>query len=190
MESKAQNFCSCLSLSIPYIHTIPPFTGQRCPSSLSTGCCLVRFHPFFTFSTTAVLPFTFVILQPLCETDETHRMFYFHNISILSIETQAGIPRMTLKKSLFTFYNITLQEDDLARVLLNRAPFSQLREGVFMYHFWKILCSSLLKNSPIVSLTGTMKRHQYCQIQPRVIRATIKYDVYRNYLLQYKNNQT
>lgn len=64
---------------------------------------------------------------------------------------------MTLKKSLFTFYNITLQEDDLARALLNRAPFSQLREGVFMYHFWKILRSALLKNYPIVSLTGTMK---------------------------------
>lgn len=44
-ESKFQNFCSSLRLSIPHIHTIPPFAWQRCPSSLFTGCYWVRFHP-------------------------------------------------------------------------------------------------------------------------------------------------
>lgn len=62
----------------------------------------------FTFSTKAILLFTFVILKLLSETDEAPSMFYFHNIYILLIETQASISRMTLKKSLFTFYNITL----------------------------------------------------------------------------------
>ena len=46
---------------------------------------------------------------------------------------------MTLKKSLFMLYNITLQEDDLVSDLLKQIPFSQLREVVFMYNFGKIL---------------------------------------------------
>lgn len=134
-ESKAQNFCSSLSLSIPHIHTMPPFAWQRCPSSLSTGCCWVRFHPFFTFSTNADLLFTSVILQPLSETDEAPSMFYFHNIYILLIETQSSISRMTLKKSLFIFHNITLQEDDLTSVLFKQVPFSQGRKVVFNVSF-------------------------------------------------------
>lgn len=95
-ESKSQNFCSSLSLSIPHIHTIPPFAWQRCLSSLFTGCYWVRFHPLP--SQLKQFFFTFVILQPLSETDEAPSMFYFHNIYILLIETQASISRMTLKK--------------------------------------------------------------------------------------------
>lgn len=131
--------------SIPHIHTMPPCAWQRCPSSLSTGCCWVRFHPFFTVLTKAVLLSSFVIFQPLSETDEASSMFYFHNIYIVLIETQASIQRWHWR-SLFTFYNITLQEDDLASVLLKQVPCSQLRDVAFMYHFGKILMNYVFFN--------------------------------------------
>lgn len=116
------------------------FAWQRCPSSLSTGYCWVKFHPFFTCSTKIVLLFTFVILQPLSETDEAPSMLYFHNICMILIETQARITRMTLKKSLFSFYNVTLQ-DYLASILFKQVQFSW-RTGFYVSCFGRFLCST------------------------------------------------
>lgn len=106
-ESKTQNFCSSLSLSIPHTHTMPPFCMTEMPKFIINRLPPSEISSFLYFSTKAVL-FTFVILQLLSETDEAPSMLYFHNIYMILIEMQASITRMTLKKSLFAFYNITL----------------------------------------------------------------------------------
>lgn len=97
---------------------------------------------------------------------------------------------MTLKKSFSHFTTGLYKKMILLVFSWNKFPFSQLREMLFMYHLWKILMVYIFFKFSIVSLTGTVKWHQYCQIQPRVIITTIKYHVSRNYLFKYKKESS
>lgn len=67
-------------------------------------------------------------------------MLFFHNIYMILIGTQARITRMTLKKSLFSFYNVTLQ-DYVASILLKQVHFSW-RSGFYVSFFGRVLCST------------------------------------------------
>lgn len=136
-ESEAQNFCYSLRLWIPHTHRMPPLAWQRCLSSLSTGCFWVREISSFlkTFFTTVVI-FTFVILQPLSETDEAPSMFYFHSIYILLIEAGQYL-KDDIEEEFFTFYHRALQEDDLAGVLLKQVSFFSTQRNAFYVSFVK-----------------------------------------------------
>lgn len=125
--------------------------------------------------------FTFVILQPLAETDEVHSMFYFHIIYILLIETQASVSRMTLKKSWITFYNVTLQDS----LIYGKFLVSQ-KEGDFYGWFWGCIIFWKVKFLLSVGLAlwnciSTVRTNQ-------VIWATVKCHVSRDCLLCYRKN--
>lgn len=80
-ESKAQYFHSFLSLSIQPSHSHDAsLCMSEMPKFINQGL-LLRFHPFFTFLTKAVLLFPFVILQPHSETDEASNTLFFHRFT-------------------------------------------------------------------------------------------------------------
>lgn len=97
-EKEAQHFCSFLSLQIhPSTFTQWLLLHDR-DAWVHYPQLPLNEISSFTFSTKAVLLFTFVILQPLCETDEASSMFHFHNIYIVLIETQVSMQRWHWRK--------------------------------------------------------------------------------------------